>query len=234
VKNIARYARISLFVTHCCGSLSISGCGNDNDERPAVSTTTLAHSVQHPEKNRKKIIPLVECVADRGSDRVALFGYRNISNETIVVPPGHRNNVEPRVGAAELPSVFLPGEHRNVFSVAFSSKNLIWQIGGVVAHVDKRTPICPIAACVTSPDARAHGEQIEAAALAVAVATETLRNEVATEKEQLWANLEADGISADDFEARRGVLARKSLDLIELVNPQSGAAFAPATNGGTP
>jgi hypothetical protein len=74
------------------------------------------------------LIPLLECVDDNGDGTfTAHFGYTNQTNATINVAVGPQNMFVPGQQDYGQPTVFLPGEHLNVFSVVFpGSEDLKW------------------------------------------------------------------------------------------------------------
>ena len=83
------------------------------------------------------LIPLLECVDDNGDGTfTAHFGYLNQSSSTINLPVGPKNMFVPGQTDFGQPTVFLPGEHLNVFSVTFNaSDELQWMLK---ADGDKR------------------------------------------------------------------------------------------------
>jgi len=83
------------------------------------------------------LIPLLECVDDNGDGTyTAHFGYLNNSTATITLEIGPKNMFAPGQEDFGQPTVFLPGEHLNVFSVVFSgTSDIKWM---VKADGDKR------------------------------------------------------------------------------------------------
>jgi hypothetical protein len=79
-------------------------------------------------QGRHRLIPLVECVDDNGDGTfTAHFGYLNQSSAAITLPIGPKNMFVPGQLDCGQPTVFLPGEHLNVFSVVFPAvENLKW------------------------------------------------------------------------------------------------------------
>ncbi len=84
-----------------------------------------------------KLIPLLECVDDNGDGTyTAHFGYLNQSGTTITLPVGPKNMFVPGQLDFGQPTVFLPGEHLNVFSVTFNgTQEIKWMLK---ADGDKR------------------------------------------------------------------------------------------------
>lgn len=83
------------------------------------------------------LIPLLECVDDNGDGTyTAHFGYLNSSGATITLEIGPKNMFVPGQEDFGQPTVFLPGEHLNVFSVVFNGTDeLHWMLK---ADGDKR------------------------------------------------------------------------------------------------
>ena len=99
------------------------------------------------------LIPLLECVDNNGDGTyTAHFGYLNQSGAPINLPVGPKNMFEPGQLDEGQPTVFLPGEHLNVFSVTFNATEEIkWMLK---ADGDKRHQVVASAtsdACPTSP-----------------------------------------------------------------------------------
>jgi len=98
------------------------------------------------------LIPLLECVDDNGDGTyTAHFGYLNNSGAPINLAVGPKNMFVPGQEDFGQPTVFLPGEHLNVFSVVFSGTNDIkWMLK---ADGDKRHQVVASAdfeACTTT------------------------------------------------------------------------------------
>jgi PqqD family protein of HPr-rel-A system len=84
-----------------------------------------------------ELIPLLECVDNNGDGTyTAHFGYLNQSGANITVAIGPKNMFVPGQEDFGQPTVFLPGEHLNVFSVTFNATDEIkWMLK---ADGDKR------------------------------------------------------------------------------------------------
>lgn len=98
------------------------------------------------------LIPLLECVDDNGDGTfTAHFGYLNQSGATINLEIGPKNMFVPGQQDFGQPTVFLPGEHLNVFSVVFpGTEDLKWMLK---ADGDKRHQVVASSssdACTTS------------------------------------------------------------------------------------
>src|SRR5579864_726969 len=76
------------------------------------------------------LIPLLECVDNNGDGTfTAHFGYLNQSGATINLAVGPKNMFVPGQQDFGQPTVFLPGEQLNVFSVVFSANDsLQWML----------------------------------------------------------------------------------------------------------
>lgn len=101
------------------------------------------------------LIPLLECVDNNGDGTyTAHFGYLNQSGSTITLPVGPKNMFVPGQQDFGQPTVFLPGEHLNVFSVTFNATDEIkWMLK---ADGDKRHEVVASAssdACTTTTEA---------------------------------------------------------------------------------
>jgi hypothetical protein len=83
------------------------------------------------------LIPLLECVDNNGDGTyTAHFGYLNQSSANINLAVGPKNMFVPGQEDFGQPTVFLPGEHLNVFSVTFNATDEIkWMLK---ADGDKR------------------------------------------------------------------------------------------------
>jgi hypothetical protein len=98
------------------------------------------------------LIPLLECVDDNGDGTyTAHFGYLNQSGATITLEIGPKNMFVPGQLDFGQPTVFLPGEHLNAFSVVFAGTDEIkWMLK---ADGDKRHQVTASAdadACTTT------------------------------------------------------------------------------------
>jgi hypothetical protein len=98
------------------------------------------------------LVPLLECVDDNGDGTyTAHFGYLNQSYATITLPIGPKNMFVPGQEDYGQPTVFLPGEHLNVFSVVFpGTEELKWMLK---ADGDRRHQVVATAefeACLTT------------------------------------------------------------------------------------
>src|SRR4051812_37949079 len=78
-----------------------------------------------------KLRPILECVLPCGDgDFTAIFGYQNDEPRTVVLRAGSAENFfRPAPRGRGQPTRFLPGRHRNVFSVHGTSQ-LVWSLAG--------------------------------------------------------------------------------------------------------
>jgi hypothetical protein len=74
------------------------------------------------------------------------FGYLNLNGDTVEIPVGERNNIEPARFHGMQPTVFLPGRHRGMFAVTVPAEmrdaDVWWRItndNGEVTQVPGRT-----------------------------------------------------------------------------------------------
>ena len=74
------------------------------------------------------------------------FGYLNMNEDTVEIPIGERNSIEPAEFSGVQPTVFLPGRHRGMFAVtvpaAMKDSDVWWRItnaNGEVTQVPGRT-----------------------------------------------------------------------------------------------
>jgi hypothetical protein len=90
------------------------------------------------------------------------FGYLNRNDETVVIPLGDGNSIEPAQFDGMQPTTFLPGRHRGVFSVtvpaALVDGDVWWSLlnpNGEVTRVPGRTASNAYQLdCILDPTAR--------------------------------------------------------------------------------
>ena len=92
------------------------------------------------------LTPLLDCVS-RNDDGTftAVFGYLNPTGTTVRVPVGPDNQLTPDRTGQTLPTTFLPGEARGVFSVTVDQgAGVLWHLGddNLAARVNSK-PACP-------------------------------------------------------------------------------------------
>lgn len=120
----------------------------------------------HLPNPNKAIKPILECVADNGNGTyTARYGYQSDNSAPTVLPvdsgyggysiPGvhgtyhytSRNYFEPKPQDRGQTNIFLPGLHKNVFSVVFNGSDLVWKLKGPdgqirSAKANKNSPAC--------------------------------------------------------------------------------------------
>lgn len=98
------------------------------------------------------LIPLLECVDNNGDGTyTAHFGYLNQSGATINVAVGPKNMFVPGQLDFGQPTVFLPGEHLNVFSVVFpGTDDLKWLLKAAGDHRHQLVANAESEACAPS------------------------------------------------------------------------------------
>ena len=69
-----------------------------------------------PDPTREPIGVYAQCATQTGSTYSAVFGYQNDNEDTVVIPAGKDNNFLPGGDRGQL-TTFLPGDHRNAFTV---------------------------------------------------------------------------------------------------------------------
>jgi hypothetical protein len=96
------------------------------------------------------IIPLLECVEDRGPDRadpaeryLARFGYNNPNSFAVAIEiDGRQNRFRPgRPDDRGQPDVFAPGLQQAAFEVTFRNR-LVWQLDGSRVQASRRSASC--------------------------------------------------------------------------------------------
>ena len=89
--------------------------------------------------------PVLECVADSGSGNYeAHFGYTNPNALGVIVPVSFFNQFSPSPAGRGQVTTFVPGEHKNVFTVAFTGSNLKWTLGGMSVTASSSSVACPV------------------------------------------------------------------------------------------
>jgi hypothetical protein len=83
----------------------------------------------------RRIVPFVERVTinSQTNQATATFGYFSNATQNVTLSVGALNQLSGTLTSSEHPTVFLPGLHRNVFSVTFSigtDKAMFWMVEG--------------------------------------------------------------------------------------------------------
>jgi len=98
------------------------------------------------------VIPLLECVDNNGDGTyTAHFGYLNQSRKTITLRIGHKNEFRPGQPDRGQPTVFLPGQHLDVFSVVFNGNPITWALQAEDDHSNQVTASSTSEGCATTP-----------------------------------------------------------------------------------
>lgn len=87
--------------------------------------------------------PVLECVAKQGNTYTAFFGYQNDNAFERTIAPGASNRFTPAPEDRGQPASFAPGRQRQVFSVPFDGRELVWTLDGRTATASKQSPRCP-------------------------------------------------------------------------------------------
>jgi len=134
--------------------LLVGGCAGEATGGPDDEQTLESSSedlVSNP------LTPVLSCM-----DRVATntykahFGYTNSSARSVRVPIGALNFFVPLPKGQGQPIDFAPGNHPDVFTVSFSTRDgwdrLAWWLSGRRALATKNTPICAPPQCALNDD----------------------------------------------------------------------------------
>lgn len=88
------------------------------------------------------IVPRGDCVSINADGSLSgHFGYRNMNPFPISIPVGSNNGFTPGAVDRGQPTLFIPGNLPNVFSVDFSDQ-IGWLLSGQAAQVTKNSPSC--------------------------------------------------------------------------------------------
>ncbi len=79
----------------------------------------------------QKVSVVLECVKEDGNGGfIAVFGYDNDNEVTVIIPVGTDNKLTPNDNNNLLVTEFLPGRQVAVFEVPFDGSNLVWSLKG--------------------------------------------------------------------------------------------------------
>jgi len=102
--------------------------------------TSLTRAIQ-------AVTPVLECVATNpAGGYIARFGYNNpnpANTVAIITRTGGSNKFTSSPADRGQTTTFLPGLHKDVFRVPFSSGNLVWSLNGISATATPTSPACP-------------------------------------------------------------------------------------------
>jgi len=105
--------------------------------------------------------PFVNCVAQVGPGRfAALFGYENVLDHAVTIPPGPSNNLSPVGPHATLPiPLFTPGREERALWAELVGGELVWQVDGQIARATQLSRACTVDAAYPSrPVTEARGD----------------------------------------------------------------------------
>jgi hypothetical protein len=92
----------------------------------------------------KEILPIMNCVTNNGNGTyTAYFGYNNKNSVSVFVPIYSQNKMSPDPWDRGQPGVFKVGIQERVFSVTWTSGNIIWHLNNKIATAKKTSPPCP-------------------------------------------------------------------------------------------
>jgi hypothetical protein len=92
----------------------------------------------------KEILPIMNCVTNNGNGTyTAYFGYNNKNNVSVFIPVYAQNKISPDPWDRGQPGVFKVGIQERVFSVTWSSGNIIWHLNNKIATAKISSPPCP-------------------------------------------------------------------------------------------
>jgi len=149
---VSRRAALSAFAAAGLSLLllpMVARAGGNGDDHGGDDDDDHDHDDDH---GGHTLIPLLECVDNNGNGTyTAHFGYLNQGNQTITLPVGSKNLFAPGPKDLGQPTVFLPGEHLDVFAVLFDGSDLKWLLK---ADGDRRHQVVASStseACFTPP-----------------------------------------------------------------------------------
>lgn len=91
----------------------------------------------------KEILPIMNCVMNNGNGTyTAYFGYNNKNSVSVYVPVYSQNKISPEPWDRGQPGVFKVGVWERVFSVTWSSGNIIWHLNNNTAKAKTNSPPC--------------------------------------------------------------------------------------------
>jgi hypothetical protein len=91
-----------------------------------------------------EILPIMNCVTNNGNGTyTAYFGYNNKNSVSVFVPVYAQNKISPDPWDRGQPGVFKVGVQEGVFSVTWSSGNIIWHLNNKIATAKVSSPPCP-------------------------------------------------------------------------------------------
>jgi hypothetical protein len=102
---------------------------------------TLMSSVVNNLPN--EILPVMNCVTNNGDGTyTAFFGYDNQNSAGVFIPVYAQNKISPEPWDRGQPGVFKVGVQEKVFSVTWTSGNIIWHLINNTAKAKTNSPPC--------------------------------------------------------------------------------------------
>jgi hypothetical protein len=91
----------------------------------------------------KEILPVMNCVTNNGDGTyTAYFGYDNKNSVSVFIPVYIQNKISPDPWDRGQPGVFKVGVQERVFSVTWTSGNIIWHLNNKIATAKTSSPPC--------------------------------------------------------------------------------------------
>jgi len=107
-----------------------------------TNSDTLVFNVVNNLPN--EILPVMNCVTNNGDGTyTAYFGYNNKNSVSVFIPVYSQNKISPDPWDRGQPGVFKVGVQEKVFSVTWSSGNIIWHLNNNTAKAKTNSPPCP-------------------------------------------------------------------------------------------
>jgi hypothetical protein len=139
------------------GGLLVGGCGGEASDSDDLDDVKLESSSEDLVSN--PLTPVLTCMDKVATNTYkAHFGYNNTSARSVQVPIGALNFFVPLPKGQGQPTSFEPGNHPDVFTVNFSTRDgwdrLAWWLSGRRALATRTTPICapPPPQCTANSD----------------------------------------------------------------------------------
>lgn len=125
-------------------SVTWSVRGPDGQVRTAIANTSTTPCLPQLALPVKQIKPVAECISDLGGGNYeARFGYINNNGVGFKIPVGVKNKFSPNPENRGQLTTFAIGEHKAVFTVAFTGSSLSWTLDGSTVTANTSLPACP-------------------------------------------------------------------------------------------
>jgi hypothetical protein len=86
--------------------------------------------IRHIQVQRKKLVPLLDCVSKEGTAFRAKFGFDNGNDYPVELEIGDSNQFLPLPADRGQPTTFPPGHNENAFKINSSEPRLTWTLDG--------------------------------------------------------------------------------------------------------